>query len=51
MIEAGHYENNGDDFAVPFGSAVVEQSGEATAIGSTPEADAVPRRGKRNPDW
>jgi hypothetical protein len=54
LIAAGGYDAGGDDFAMAFGNTV-EQSGEATAIGSAPEpasdAASSAKRGKRPPEW
>jgi hypothetical protein len=49
------FDGEGEDFAVAFNGMLVDQTGEATAIGGAPEPTTenlpVVKRGKPNPDW
>jgi hypothetical protein len=64
MLDEAHYENEGDDFAMSFGSAGAgagagagggDEGGEhegATAIGGPPQRDTVPgKRGRNDEEW
>ena len=49
MLEE-QYENEGDDFAVPFNASAGGEDGEHTAIGGAPETNTGGGRGNRD-DW
>lgn len=62
LIEEGHYENDGDDFAMNFpGGAPPPEEGESTSIGEAPDprgsnttlddGDVPASNRNRNDDW